>query len=377
MKRTHPLLPALITGFSLILVGRAPAQTFTVVHTLTGSEGREPWAGLILSSNTLYGAAAYGTFSGQGAVFKVNTDGTGFTNLHSFTGSPSFPLTNSDGGQPFARLIVSGTTLYGTAQQGGSSGKGTVFAINTDGSGFTNLHNFIGSDGVNPRAGLILSSNILYGAASGGGSSNAGVLFKMNSDGSGFTNIYSFKGGSNGAAPIMYAGLVLSSNTLFGTTAGGGAWNNGTVFKINTDGTDFTNLHHFSVTSYNPAGGNDTNNDGVNPYAGLVLSGNTLYGTAGFGGSSGNGTVFKVNTDGTGFTNLHNFSRYGYNNALGINTNSDGANPVADPNAVGHLFRFMSDSVPGLSDSGRSEATLWRSDKGVSDRSQGLAPLFA
>ncbi|MSU59012.1 MAG: hypothetical protein EXS35_12745, partial [Pedosphaera sp.] len=48
----------------------------------------------------------------------------------------------------------------------------------------------------------------------------------------------------------------------------------------------------------------------------------------------------------------------------------------ADPNAVGHLFRFMSDSVPGLSDSGRSEATLWRSDKGVSDRSQGLAPLF-
>ena len=51
----------------------------------------------------------------------------------------------------------------------------------------------------------------------------------------------------------------------------------------------------------------NTNSDGANPYAGLILSGNTLYGTASDGGSSGNGTVFAVNTDGTGFTNLHSF----------------------------------------------------------------------
>ena len=48
--------------------------------------------------------------------------------------------------------------------------------------------------------------------------------------------------------------------------------------------------------------------DGSYPYAGLILSGNTLYGTTIDGGSSGNGTVFAVNTDGTGFTNLHSFT---------------------------------------------------------------------
>jgi len=103
-------------------------------------------------------------------VFAVNADGTGFTNLHSFT--------YSDGATPWAGLILSGNTLYGTAIQGGRSGNGTVFAVNTDGTGFTNLHSFtahddsdINGDGAYPNGGLILSGNTLYGTASRGGSS--------------------------------------------------------------------------------------------------------------------------------------------------------------------------------------------------------------
>src|SRR5205807_5098588 len=88
------------------------------------------------------------------------------------------------------------------------------------------------------------------------------------------------------------SGLRWSGNTLYGTA--------GKVFALNTDGTGFTNLHNFTATSGNPP----TNSDGASPQAGLLLSGNTLYGTAPYGGSSGNGTVFAVNTDGTGFTNL-------------------------------------------------------------------------
>src|SRR5712671_5671321 len=80
-----------------------------------------------------------------------------FTTLHSFTGS--------DGVSSYAGLILSGNTLYGTTYGGGSSGKGTVFAVNTNGTGFTTLHSFIGSDGANPQAGLILSGNTLYGTA--------------------------------------------------------------------------------------------------------------------------------------------------------------------------------------------------------------------
>ena len=76
-----------------------------------------------------------------------------------------------DGAQSEAGLILSGNTLYGTASNGGSSGNGTVFAVNTDGTGFTTLHSFTdGNDGANPGAGLILSGNTLYGTASEGGS---------------------------------------------------------------------------------------------------------------------------------------------------------------------------------------------------------------
>src|SRR6185369_14512379 len=62
----------------------------------------------------------------------------------------------------------------------------------------------------------------------------------------------------------------------------------------------FTTLHSFSAYP------NYTNTDGANPN-GFVLSGNILYRTAANGGSSRAGTVFKVTTDGTGFTTFHNF----------------------------------------------------------------------
>jgi uncharacterized repeat protein (TIGR03803 family) len=73
--------------------------------------------------------------------------------------------TNSDGAWPQAGLILADNTLYGTAGFGGSSGAGTVFTINTNGTGFTNLHSFsYGSDRANPLASLNLSGNTLYGA---------------------------------------------------------------------------------------------------------------------------------------------------------------------------------------------------------------------
>jgi uncharacterized repeat protein (TIGR03803 family) len=269
---------------------------FTNLHSFTGlGDGAHPWAGLVLSGNTLYGTARDGGSSGNGAVFKGSADGTGFTSLHSFTAAGGPPYTNSDGAQPYAGLILSGDTLYGTAYAGGSSHFGAVFAVNTDGTGFTNLHSFTGgSDGGYPRAGLILSGNSLYGTTESGGSGGAGAAFKVSTDGTGFTSLHSFTGGSDGGYP--WAGLVLSGNTLYGTTPVKGTTEGGTVFSVNTDGTGFTNLHSFRGS------------DGFTPKGGLVLSGNTLYGTTGGGGSFAHGTVFSVNTDGTGFTSLHSFT---------------------------------------------------------------------
>ncbi len=72
------------------------------------------------------------------------------------------------------------STLYGTASSGGSSGNGTVFKVNIDGTGFTTLHSFSGGrDGASPLASLILSSNTLYGTASGGGDLGDGTVLSI------------------------------------------------------------------------------------------------------------------------------------------------------------------------------------------------------
>jgi len=314
---------------------------FTTLHGFTNIvDAGSPIAGLVASGNTLYGAAEFGGPAYKGGVFAINTNGTGFTYLHTFTAGafnavPGY-FTNSDGAAPWGGVILSGNTLYGTTQGGGLTGAGTVFVVNTDGTGFTNLHTFTAmatssdatnSDGGAPAGSLILSGNTLYGTTELGGSAGFGTVFAINTDGTGFTNLYAFTNGSDGGFP--YAGLVLSGNTLYGTASEGGDSSQGTVFAINTDGTGFATLHSFSATPSYP--GPYTNSDGATPYAGLILSGNTLYGTAYNGGSSGNGAVFGVNTDGTGFTNLYSFTAlppYAGGSAP-PSTNSDGANPYA------------------------------------------------
>jgi len=325
----------------LILAGRVTAQTFTNLHTFTGvSDGDGPLGGLVLSGNTLYGTAAYGGGASVGTVFRVNTDGTGFTNLHSFTAAPGPLYTNSDGFRPFAGLILSGNTLYGAATRGGAGGAGTLFKLNTDGTGFTILYSFTAasgtypdvtnSDGAYPAVDLVLSGNTLFGAAAGGGTNSFGTLFKVNTNGAGFSVLHTFTvpdpgTGANSDGAYPECGLILSGNTLYGATTWGGAGSGGTVFKVDTNGSGFVTLHAFTAVTINPDF-TQTNSDGSEPSPGLILSGNTLYGTAYYGGSSGNGTVFKLNTDGTGFTNLHSFTALSAANPY---TNSDGAFPEA------------------------------------------------
>jgi uncharacterized repeat protein (TIGR03803 family) len=350
------LLSTLIAGLGLMVASRVEAQTFTTLYSFTGgSDGALPVAGLILSGNTAYGTAFWGGGSDYaGTVFAVNSNGTGFTNLYVFTNG-------SDGIWPQAGLILSGNTLCGTTENGGdfdddSAGYGTVFAVNTNGMGFTTLYTFTnGSDGANPIAGLILSGNTLYGTASGRFGSDNGTIFKANTNGTCFRTLYTFTNGGDGSQPV--AGLILSGNTLYGTASGGGTSIWGTIFAVNTNGTGFRTLHSFTGgdggepqaglilsgdTLYGTASGGgswgygtvfaiNTNgmcftnlydftggSDGWNPVAGLILSGNTLYGTAQFGGTSGDGTVFAVNTDGTGFTTLYSFTN-----------GSDGGEPQA------------------------------------------------
>jgi len=304
--RSFSILSALMAGLGWIPAGRVAAQSFTTLYNftttssvnLTNADGAYPDAGLVLSGSTLYGTAEEGGASGYGTVFALSANGAAFTNLHSFS-------SHTDGGYPYAGVVLSGNTLYGTTWEGGLSSYGTVFAVNTDGTGFTNLHNFVSTSGGYPYAGLIVSSNILYGTTWLGGTSGYGTVFALNTNGTGFKDVHSFTYHSDGGYP--YAGVVLSGNTLYGTTWAGGTSGYGTVYSVNTDGTGFLNLHNFATLRTNSVG-RYTNSDGAYPYSELVVSGNTLYGTTEEGGPSGYGTMFAVNTDGTGFTNLHAFS---------------------------------------------------------------------
>src|SRR5665213_1885419 len=192
--------PALIAVLSFFLAGPLTAQTFSVLYNFTArsgpnninSDGAGTFGGLLLSGSTLYGTTQEGGSSGNGTVFSVNADGTGFTTLHSF-------VAGSDGGLPWGALILSGGVLYGTTSQGGGSGEGTVFSVNNDGTGFTIIHSFTprfnstNSDGAFPRDRLVLSGNSLYGTTYNGGL-GAGTVFSVNTNGTVFTTLHSFYG---------------------------------------------------------------------------------------------------------------------------------------------------------------------------------------
>ncbi|HTL57804.1 MAG TPA: choice-of-anchor tandem repeat GloVer-containing protein [Candidatus Limnocylindrales bacterium] len=324
-----------MAGLSLSLVDGVIGQTFTTLYhftttntnlggIVTNTDGAQPFAGLLLAGSLLYGPAQNGGSAGKGTLFAIATNGSVFTNLHSFSPTAGPANANPDGAIPQAKLILDANTLYGTAIGGGSSGVGTIFAVNTDATAFRTLHSFTGplanSDGAYPHAGLILSGSTLYGTTTEGGSVGNGTIFKVNTDGNDFAALYTFTArnlnasrfytNSDGAHP--WAGLVLVGNTLYGTAAEGGPSGGGTVFALNSDGTGFRTLHSFIAST------NSSNLEGAYPYGGLIVAGNLLFGTTEFGGSTGNGTVFAVNIDGTGFTNLHSF------------TGLDGARPTAE-----------------------------------------------
>lgn len=326
-----------LTLVASILCAQSRAQTFTVIYSFT--DGSSPCAGVVLHNGTFYGTSYAGGAYGWGAIFKVNKDGSDYTVIKSFSPLVDYYSisTNADGARPLAGLTISGDTIYGAASAGGSSGDGTLFRIDTDGTNFTVLKDFtnnaqgVALQGAAPASRLILRGNVLYGTVPGvyGGlfrintngtgfamikniapegdlilqndtfyGINAQSIFSMKTNGMDYTVIRTFTNSPDGYVP--QTGLVLDGNTLYGTTSGGGTNDSGTIFKVNTDGSGYRILRNLSFDS-----------DGEQPTSSLILISNTLYGATYMGGPLAFGTVFKINTDGSGFAVVKAFSDSG------------------------------------------------------------------
>lgn len=330
----------LVLALAMTLVEGLHAQTFTVLHNFGApGDGDIPYAGLIVDSvENLFGTTAYGGNSscqyGCGVVFelKPNPDGSwSETLIHSFDGT--------DGARPTATVVFDNRgNLYGTTTSGADPlTYGTVFKLTPiQGEwlwsqiwGFTTLRE---QDGGVPVAGVTLDNlNRLYVANLSGGTPYLGgvVLSFSQPSALGWHEqiLHSFGGGVDGTQP--FGTLIFDRNgNLYGTTYSGGSSDDGTVFKLTPNGSgSWTETILYSFTGP-PSGGSD----GANPEAGLVFdAAGNLYGTTQFGGPTGTGTVFKLtpSVDGTWNESL----LYAFNGA-------DGAHPACVPSfdRAGNLY---------------------------------------
>ena len=187
---------------------------------------------------------------------------------------------------------------------------------------FTTLYRFQGTDGANSYARVIMDAvHNLYGTTINGGAYGNGTVFKLDTSGN-ETVLYNFTGGSDGLWP--YAGVKLDdAGNLYGTTHSGGTYGDGTVFELDTSGNE-TVLHSF-------AGGED----GSVPLAGVIGHNGKLYGTTYVGGVYNNGTVFRLDRSGNE-TVLYTFTG-----------GSDGGGPYA-----GSLITDLTGNFYGTTSSG-------------------------
>src|SRR5271166_4008993 len=261
--------------------------TLTTLHKFVKTDGANPDAGLARAFNgNFYGTTSNGGTDLKGTIFRITPGGT-LTTLHNFSGG-------TDGASPQAGLVAVNGSFYGTTFSGGASGDGTVFKITSSGT-LTSLHSFDTTDGANPSAGLVQAINgNLYGTTSLGGASGDGTVFKITPGGT-LTPLHSFDI-ADGSGPD--GDLVQGTDgNLYGTTEFGGTHGFGTIFKITPISGTLTVLYNFD------------NTDGANPQAGLTqgTDGN-FYGTTSGGGAYGEGTVFAINPTSGLLTTLHNFN---------------------------------------------------------------------
>ena len=374
MKNTWLCVLLLVLSCTL-----APGQTYQVIYTFPDSYGGNPSGTLAMdSAGNIYGTAPYGgtdcyisTDHGCGVVFELIAQSGGayytYSALHTFCeGYNQCP----DGAWPFAGLVIDAMgNLYGTTEQGGSEGSGTVFELSppsVQGGSWTEtvLHSFCSTyhctDGYFPYGRLVLDSDgSLYGTTSAGGNNTncrdgCGTVFHLTPPMPPATRwnesvIYPFcSTPMQGHCPDGDTPMIgLSADGLgnfYGTTKYGGAAHSagdGVLYELSPSAGGWTETvvrafpeysspvgeltlaqgNIYGAAQYNAGVIYETNsangslhtykfnfNDGVDPLAGVLVSTSQdlIYGTASAADNGTQGTLFSLGSGGQ-LTVLHWF----------------------------------------------------------------------
>lgn len=261
------------------------------IFDFNGANGQVPWGALTLLGTKLYGMTQSGGANNDGCIFSIDTNGREYKDLFDFNGK--------NGKTPYGSLTPSGGKLYGVTTEGSGSGNGNgnIFCIDTDGSGFKDMYDFDGSIGCNPKGSLTLSGNKLYGTTSQCATNHDGCIFSIDTNGKGCKDIFDFPGPSSPPYPGgPICTLTLSGSKLFGSVATLGKYDYGYIFYIDTGGVGVKDIFDFNYPISGPPSGD------------LILSGRIIYSMGGGGlGHYGGGYIFSIDTNGAGYKDMYDF----------------------------------------------------------------------
>lgn len=287
-------------------------NTYSDLLEFAGATGTYPNGGLTVYNNFLYGVTSDGGAFGAGTVFRF--DPSAATN--NFI---SISLTApSTGGNPTGNLAVCNGLLFGQTFAGGAKRVGTIFSCPPDLSSITNRHNFTYlnessvPEGGRPQGSLVMYKNTLYGLTTGGPDDGGGILYAFTPAADPANDSYVLKVTTGLGSDFQGNSLIVYNDLLYGATYSSSSTNGSTVFSYDPNSTA-TTVHQLSDIpgSHNAA---------------LLVYNNGLWGLLSYGGTAGNGEIFRVDLT---------TSQYQREISMGIINSGNGTGPTGTPVLAG------------------------------------------